>query len=101
MAASVFQYIEREYEYLEPKERIEEQEEVCRLALLQFYAKQVELTKEQRARTEKMLKEFGADGLRFAFWQRFDQELLAPYQMEGRVFAEYVCNPERNCEKLF
>lgn len=41
-----------------------------------------------------MLKEFGADGLRFAFWQRFDQALLAPYQMEGRVFAEYVCNPE-------
>ena len=57
VAASVFQYIEREYEYLEPKERIEEQEEVCRLALLQFYAKQVELTKEQRARTEKMLKD--------------------------------------------
>lgn len=94
VAAPVFQYIEREYEYLEPKERIEEQEEVCRLALLQFYAKKVELTEEQRARTEKMLKEFGADGLRFAFWQRFDQALLAPYQMEGRVFAEYVCNPE-------
>ena len=31
--------------------------------------------------------------MKFAFWKRFDAALLAPYQMEGRVFAEYVCNP--------
>ncbi|MDO4323302.1 MAG: DUF5717 family protein [Lachnospiraceae bacterium] len=94
VADSVFQYIEREYGYLEPKGRLDEQEEVCRLALLQYYAKKVELTQERRARTAKMLEEFGAKGMRFAFWQRFDRELLAPYQMEGRVFAEYACNPE-------
>ncbi len=90
----VFQYIEREYRYLEPKGRLDEQEEVCRLALLQYYAKKVELTQDQRECTARMLEEFGAKGMRFAFWQRFDKELLAPYQMEGRVFAEYVCNPE-------
>jgi hypothetical protein len=94
VADCVFQYIEREYEYLEPKERLDEQEEVCRLALLQYYSRKAELTKEQRERTEKMLAEFGAKGMRFAFWQRFDRALLAPYQMEGRVFAEYVCNPQ-------
>lgn len=94
VAEAVFQYIEREYEYLEPKGRLDEQEEVCRLALLQYYAKKIELTQERRERVSKMLEEFGARGLRFAFWQRFDRELLAPYQMEGKVFAEYACNPE-------
>lgn len=94
VADSVFGYIEREYEYLEPKGRRDEQEEVCRLALLQYYARKVKLTAQQRARTEKMLEEFGARGLRFAFWQRFDAELLAPYQMDGRVFTEYVCSPQ-------
>ena len=94
VADCVFAYIEREYGYLEPKGRLQEQEEVCRLALLQYYARKLELAAEQRARTAGMLEEFGARGLRFAFWQRFDAELLAPYQMEGRVFAEYVCSPQ-------
>lgn len=93
VAAPVFQYIEREYQYLRRKQRLEEQEEVCRLALLQYYAKSVELSEEQRARAEEMLEEFNGKGMRFSFWKQFDRELLAPYQMEGRVFAEYVCDP--------
>lgn len=94
VAEAVFQYIEREYQYLRRRERLSEQEEVCRLALLQHYAKCVELTQEQRRRTEEMLEEFSAKGMRFAFWLCFDKELLAPYQMEGRVFVEYACSPE-------
>lgn len=94
VAASVFQYIEREYKYLEPKGRLDEQEQVCRLALLQNYAKKVELNREQRQLVSAMLEEFGAKGMRFAFWQSFDKELLMPYQMDGKVFAEYVCSPE-------
>ena len=94
VADPVFQFIEREYQYLMRRGRIEEQEEVCRLALLQYYAKAVELTPEQRERVSQMLEEFSAKGMRFDFWQRFDEELLRPYQMEGRVFVEYVCNPK-------
>lgn len=94
VAAPVFQYIEREYQYLRRKQRLQEQEEVCRLALLQYYARSVELSAEQRARAEEMLEEFNGKGMRFSFWKQFDRELLAPYQMEGRVFAEYVCDPE-------
>ncbi len=95
VAAPVFRYIEREYQYLSRKKRLDEQEEVCRLALLQYYAKSVELSEEQRARTKELLEEFNRKGMRFGFFRQFDRELLAPYQMEGRVFAEYVCNPGR------
>ncbi len=94
VADPVFAYIEREYLYLERKNRPEEQEQVCRLALLQYYARCPELKPEQRRITEKLLEEFGALGMRFAFWRRFDEELLRPYQMEGRVFAEYACDPK-------
>lgn len=94
VADSVFQFVEREYQYLTRKGRIEDQEEVCRLALLQYYAKAVELKPEQRERASRMLEEFSAKGMRFDFWQRFDAELLQPYQMEGRVFVEYACNPK-------
>ncbi len=93
VADCVFRYIEREYQYLDDRGRLAQQEEVCRLALLQYYAKAVHLSDGQRARVSKMLEEFSAKGMRFAFWQRFDEELLRPYQMAGRVFAEYVCDP--------
>lgn len=94
VAEPVFAYIEREYLYLKRKNRPDEQEQVCRLALLQYYARSLELKPEQSEITEELLEEFGAKGMRFAFWRRFDEELLRPYQMEGRVFAEYACNPE-------
>lgn len=93
VADPVFRYIEREYRHLMRRERLEEQEEVCRLALLQYYSRSAQLKPEQRKLVEEMLEEFAAKGMRFDFWRRFDEELLAPYQMEGRVFAEYACNP--------
>lgn len=94
VADCIFAYIEREYRYLEERQRLAEQEEVCRLALLQYYAKSVQLQGERRHRAAKLLEEFSAKGMRFAFWQRFDAELLYPYQMAGRVFVEYVCDPK-------
>ncbi len=94
VADPVFAYMEREYLYLERKNRSQEQEQVCRLALLQHYAKSLELKPEQRKIAAQLLEEFGARGMRFAFWRRFDEDLLRPYQMEGTVFAEYACDPE-------
>lgn len=93
VADCVFRYMEKEYQYLKNQNRAAEQEEVCRLALLQYYAKAVELNEAQKKCVEEMLEEFGAKGMRFAFWKRFDKSFLRPYQMEGKVFAEYVCNP--------
>ena len=60
---------------------------------LQYYSTQVELTGQRREYASQLLEEFNRKGMRFAFWNKFDRELLAPYQMEGRVFAEYVGNP--------
>ena len=94
VADCVFRFMEKEYAYLSGRGRLQEQEEVCRLALLLYYAKAVKLQPSQRVLVQELLAEFGARGMRFAFWQRFDQELLAPYQMEGKVFAEYVTDPE-------
>lgn len=93
VAESVFRFMEKEYAYLNGKQRLMEQEEICRLALLRYYSRAIKLEPSQRVYAGELLEEFGAKGMRFAFWQRFDQELLAPYQMEGRVFAEYVTNP--------
>ena len=100
-AESVFRYLEKDYSYLTEHSRLSEQEEVCRLALLQHYSSQVTLTEKQRAFAERMLEEFSAKGLRFAFWLRFDQELMRPYQLEGHVFAEYVCDPSHTVTIFF
>lgn len=94
VADCVFRFIEKEYSIFYRQGRLQEQEEVCRLALLLYYAKLGTLQEEQRDAVQNLLAEFGAKGMRFAFWQRFDRELLLPYQMEGRAFAEYVTNPE-------
>ena len=94
VADVVFRYLERDYVYVTEQKLQEEQEEVCRLALLQYYSAQVELTGKRRAYAAQLLEEFNRKGMRFAFWNKFDRGLLAPYQMEGRVFAEYVGNPD-------
>lgn len=94
VADVVFRYLERDYAYVMEQKSVEEQEEVCRLALLQYYSTQVELTGQRREYASQLLEEFNRKGMRFAFWNKFDRELLAPYQMEGRVFAEYVGNPD-------
>lgn len=93
-AECIFRFIEKEYGFFYRQGRLQEQEEVCRLALLKYYAGHEKLQKIQREYAQTLLSEFGTKGMRFAFWQQFDRELLLPYQMEGRVFAEYVTNPE-------
>ena len=45
-AECIFHYLEKDYAYLKENNRLEEQEEVCRLALLQYYSSQVDSLKE-------------------------------------------------------
>lgn len=92
-AECVFRYLEKDYAYYSGQGRIEEQEEVCRLALLQHYAGKIRLEHPQREYAAQLLEEFSVKGMRFAFWQKFDAKLLRPYELEGRVFVEYVGNP--------
>ena len=94
VADGVFRYMERDYAKLSSQGRAAEQEDVCRLALMQHYAMAVQLTQEQRQYVQELLEQYSARGMRFAFWKRFDRALLGPYQMKGREFVEYVGNPE-------
>lgn len=100
-AECIFRYLEKDYVYLKDHGHLAKQEEVCRLALLQYYSLQVTLSKKQRIYAAQLLEEFSTKGMRFAFWMRFDEELLRPYQMEGHVFVEYVCNPSHTVTIFF
>ncbi|MCD7763569.1 MAG: DUF5717 family protein [Lachnospiraceae bacterium] len=94
VAEPVFAFIENEYRRFSGTDRLAEQEEVCRLALLEYYARAVSLSKTQRVYAEEILEEFITKGMRFAFYLRFDEELLRPWQLDGHVFAEYAGNPK-------
>lgn len=101
VAAHVFRYIEREYEELRERGRLDEQEDVCRLALLQYYANSPELDARQESFAEKLLEEYNAKNMRFAFWGKFGKKLLAPYQMEGKVYVEYAADPRSTVTLFF
>ena len=91
---SVFRFMEQEYESCLAKGKQQEQEDVCRLALLQYYSGCPSLEEKQEKRVVQLLEEYHTKGMRFAFWKKFPDRLLAPYQMEGREFVEYVCSPK-------
>ncbi len=101
VAASVFRYIEHDYEELFERGRLDEQEDVCRLALLQYYANCPSLDELQESFAEKLLEEYNAKNMRFAFWTKFNEKLLAPYQMDGKVYIEYAADPESTVTLCF
>ena len=84
----IFEYIETGYQ------SGAEQEDVCLLALLQNYSRQLKLSGSQEAIAAELLAKYCARGLRFAFYQKFPEKLRRPYQLEDKVFLEYVANPE-------
>ena len=84
----IFEYIENGYQ------SGAEQEDVCLLALLQNYSRQLKLSEPQEAIAAELLAKYCARGLRFAFYQKFPEKLRRPYQLEDKVFLEYVANPE-------
>ncbi len=96
VAESVFSFVEDEYAKFSEEGTLDEQEEVCRLALLQHYARAISLNDNQKKYAARMLDELNSKDLRFAFYERLDPDLIRPYQLEGHVFAEYVCNPKHS-----
>ncbi len=71
-----------------------ELEDVCLLALLEHYSRMVDLRPEQEKIARELLLEYNGRGMRFAFYQAFPLKLRQPYQLEDKVFLEYVANPE-------
>ncbi|MDO5344282.1 MAG: DUF5717 family protein [Lachnospiraceae bacterium] len=84
----IFTYIEKNYQ------NGAELEDVCLLALLEHYSRMVSLTPEQERMVSELLLEYNGRGMRFAFYQAFPLKLRRPYQLEDKVFLEYVASPE-------
>ncbi len=70
-----------------------ELEDVCRLALLQYYSGLPSLEGEREKTARTLLEEYSLKGMRFAFYKRFPAALRRDAQVDDRVFVEYVANP--------
>ncbi len=84
----IFAYIEHSYQ------KDDEQEDISKLALMRYYSRQVQLEEWQKENVRRLLAQYNGRGLRFAFYQKFPEELRLPYQLEDKVFLEYAANPE-------
>ncbi|MDD7738707.1 MAG: DUF5717 family protein [Fusicatenibacter sp.] len=78
----MFEYLERIYE------RKWKLDEICRLALLKYYAGKTELTDRQIQYAAAFLHEFNQKGLRFSFYQKLPAFLTEAYQVDDRIFVE-------------
>ena len=65
-----------------------EMDEICALALAKYYSGLERLTEEQTEDVRRLLHRFNQEGLRFAFYRNFPQELTQMYQVDDRVFVE-------------
>ncbi len=67
--------------------------DVAKLALLRYYSCLTDRTPQQLDTAAELLKEFDGRGIRFAFYQKFPENLLLPLQIQDRTFLEYVTDP--------
>ncbi|MBR1900705.1 MAG: hypothetical protein IJ820_06545, partial [Lachnospiraceae bacterium] len=74
--------------------------DVCALALLQYLSTVPQLSDEQTATARGLLSFYAGRGIRFAFFQRFPQELVTGLGIEDKVFCEAVADPASTV-KLF
>lgn len=84
----VFAYAERLYE------REDLHEEVCRLALLAYYADKKDRTQRQTEIAGALLSSFAGAGIRFGFFKKFDPELLRAFLLFDKTFLEYRTAPD-------
>ena len=70
-----------------------EMEDVCSLALLQYYSRMPQLDKERTKTVSQLLGMYNRKNMRFGFYRQFPREIRLPLQIEDRVFLEYVANP--------
>ncbi|MDO5425881.1 MAG: DUF5717 family protein [Eubacteriales bacterium] len=83
----VFAYLERAYE------KGNSQEEVCRLALLSYYAGQGELSERQTENAQELLESYANQGMQFAFFKKFSPALQRVFLLFDKSFVEYRTNP--------
>lgn len=83
----VAQYLETAYE------RGWELDLVCRLALLAYLCDKRRLSERQMEQVRNLLEECYHKNLTFAFFRKLPRSLLGAYQLEDKVFVEYITSP--------
>ena len=83
----VFSYIE------ENLKEGHKQQDVCLLALLQYYSGLEQLDEEREKIAASLIDTYNERDIRFAFFRKFPEKLRRRCSLEDRVFLEYVADP--------
>ena len=91
----VFDECQREYE------KGSKIPDVCALALLQYLSTVPDLDDQQKKTASQLLAAYTARGIRFAFFLRFDPEMICGLGIEDKVFCEAVASPKSTVKLFF
>ena len=69
------------------------QDDVCLLALLQYYSSLPDLSEEREALAVQLLNLYCSRDIRFDFFRKFPARMRSRAQLEDRIFLEYVADP--------
>lgn len=69
--------------------------DVCKLALLKYYAEHPELQSQKAPEIRALLDEMACGDHRFAFYQKFPDHILEPYFIRDKYFVEHRTVPGR------
>ena len=76
------------------REEAEEENDICRLAVLKTYAEKEALTQEQVSFAETNMRMFAERGMIFPFFKGFEGRAALPPCMADKLYVEYHTNPE-------
>jgi len=76
------------------KESFLENNQICVLALLKYYAGKGELTEAEKAFVNYHLQRFVQKRLIFGFFKEFEDRLVLPAYIQDKYYVEYCTNPE-------
>lgn len=76
------------------REEAEEENEICRLAVLKCYAEREALTEEQVRFAESAMRGFAEKGMVFPFFAEFEGRAELPPSMADKLYVEYHTDPK-------
>lgn len=84
--------------FVQMKERYlmgQELNEACRLGILKYLAEKGSLTEKERDIADALLAEYTEKNIYFAFYRRFERNLILKYQLYDKFFLEYHTEPDK------
>lgn len=88
VAEPVFTYLEVGHQ----KNKL--QKDICKLALLRWYADKTDLTAQQETNALKLAEEFVCRDMRFAFYQKLPPSIVRAFLLHDKQFIEYRTAPD-------